>query len=91
MTKLEELLKQQIEITAAIAMEVKKCEEAAIKGDSEKQFLAAVIHYKGEAVKQNFAEAFKFFKLAATKEHTESEFFLGDMSLNGQGTAQNDK
>ena len=42
MTKLEELLKQQLEITTAIAFDVKKCEEAAIKGDSEKKFLAAV-------------------------------------------------
>ena len=47
MTNLEELLKQQTELTAAIALEVKKSEEAAVKGDSEAQFAVAVIHYKG--------------------------------------------
>jgi len=38
MTKLEELLEQQIEIAAAIDAEVKKNQEAAAKGDSEAQF-----------------------------------------------------
>ena len=58
MTKLEELLKQQTELDAAIAVEVKKSEDAAIKGDSEAQFQVANLHYKGQGVKQNFAEAF---------------------------------
>ena len=58
MTKLEELLKQQTELTAAIALEVKKSEEAAIKGDSEAQFAVAVIHYKGQGVKKKFCRSF---------------------------------
>jgi hypothetical protein len=47
MTRLEELLKQQIDIASAIAIEVKRSEDAAVKGDSEAQFAVAVIHYKG--------------------------------------------
>lgn len=89
MTKLEELLEQQIEIAAAIDAEVKKNQEAAAKGDSEAQFQLAVINHKGQGFKQNFGEAIKCFKLAAAKGHTAAEFFLGDILAKGQGIAQN--
>ena len=89
MTRLEELLEQQIKIAAAIDAEVKKNQDAADKGDSEAQFQLAVINYKGQGVKQNFGEAIKCFKLAAAKGHTAAEFFLGTMFAKGQGTAQN--
>ena len=48
MTRLEELLKQQIEIASAIAIEVKKSEDAANKGDAEAQFELAGLNFKGE-------------------------------------------
>ena len=88
MTRMEELLKQQEEIVAAIAAEYKRGQESAAKGESEAQYNLAVMYHKGQGVAQNFAEAVTCYKLAAEQGNADAQYNLGDMTEKGQGTAQ---
>ena len=65
MSKMEELLKQQHDIMLAIEAEYKRSREAAAQGEALAQYNLGVIYYKGQGVQQNFAEASRYFKLAA--------------------------
>lgn len=63
----------------------------ATMGNFDAQYLLGKCYADGTAVEQNFCEAFKWFKLAALKDHTEAEFELGICYLEGKGVVKNDK
>ena len=43
----------------------------------------------GKGVRQNYAEALKWFMKAAEQEHALSQFVLGNCYANGEGVKQN--
>ena len=79
MSKMEELLKQQEEIVAAIKAEYESGIEAAAKGEADAQYNLGVLHYKGQGVKKNPQEAMRLFKAAAEQGHTDAQRNLGLM------------
>jgi TPR repeat protein len=88
MTKMEELLKQQQEIVAAIEAEFERGREAAAKGEADAQYNLGVMHYKGQGVKQNYQKAMNCFKLAAEQDNESAQIHLGAMYYRGEGTEQ---
>ena len=47
------------------------------------------MYNKGQGVAQDYAEALRWFKLAATQGNEIAQFNLGAMYANGEGVAQN--
>ena len=52
------------------------------------QFNLGFMHEKGNGVKQDDAEAVKWYRLAAAQGFVEAQYNLGNMSCKGQGTEQ---
>ena len=88
MRKMEELLKQQQEILAAIAAEYKRSREAAAQGESIAQYNLGVIYCKGQGVQQNLTEACRYFKLAAEQGHVDAQIELGGLYEHGHGVSK---
>ena len=88
MSKIEELLKQQQEIAAAIQAEYAKSREAAEKGEALAQYALGIIYCKGQGVPQNFAEAGRCFKLAAAQGNLDAQIDLAGMYEQAQGVAK---
>lgn len=61
---------------------------SAQEGDPQAQFLVGRRLAEGDGVPVNYAEAAKWFHLAAQKGHTEAQENLGVMYANGRGVAQ---
>lgn len=85
---MEELLKQQQEIVAAIEAEYERSREAAAKGEADAQYNLGVMYYKGQGAKQNFKEAMSCFKLAAEQGNESAQINLGTMYYRGEGEVQ---
>ena len=79
MTRIEELVLQRNAIDLEIEAEYKKEHEAAARGEADAQFNLGLIYYKGQGVPQNFAEAFRAFKLASEQGKTQAQYYLGLM------------
>jgi len=59
-------------------------------GDPRAQFLLGGIYRDGEGVLQNYAEAAKWYRLAAEQGMREAQFYLALMYAKGKGVPQND-
>ena len=88
MTKMEELLKQQQDIVAAIAAEFKRGVDEAAKGIADAQYNLAVLYHHGQGIPRNFPQAIRYYKLAAEQSYAEAQFNLGLMCEKGQGASE---
>ncbi len=48
------------------------------------------MYLKGEGVKKDYKEAFKYFKLSALQDHVLAQYSLGTMYYKGYGIPSND-
>ena len=62
----------------------------AEKGDAKSQFALGRIFDVGRGVKQDYAEAFRWYLKAAEQEHPLAQHMVGEMYRLGQGVAQSD-
>jgi TPR repeat protein len=62
--------------------------KAAEQGNPLSQFNLGLMYYKGRAVRQNYTEAVKWWRLSAEKGFAEALNNLGMMYGNGDGVAQ---
>ncbi len=60
----------------------------AEQGDARAQAVLGLIYYHGRGVKQDDAEAAKWFRLAADQDEPRAQFNLGVMHAEGQGVPQ---
>ena len=88
MSKMEELLRQQAQIAAAIETEAVRARDEAAKGAAQAQYDMAVLMHFARGVPQNYVEAMKLYQLAAAQGLTEAQLNLGLMFENGQGTPE---
>jgi hypothetical protein len=58
------------------------------EGDAEAQSLLGLMYYRGEGVELDYAEAARWFRLAAAQGDVEAQFYLGVMFTEGQGVPQ---
>ena len=68
---------------------VKWYKAAAEQGDADAQFYLGNMYYKGQGVKQDYAQAVKWHKAAAKQGNARGQAFLGVMYLFGEGVPQN--
>ena len=61
----------------------------AENGDAEAQFIVGGCYYTGARLKQDFAEALKWYRKAAERGNAAAQFNLGICYAKGQGVAQN--
>ena len=59
------------------------------QGDARAQYNLGVMYGNGQGVAQNYAEALKWYKLAAAQGDARAQFNLALMYDKGQGVAQN--
>ena len=50
-----------------------------------------LIYLSNQGVKQDLAEAVKWFRMAADRSHTRAQFILGSMYHSGRGVEKNQK
>ena len=66
-----------------------KIKDDAVKGDTGAQFLLGNMYYNGEGMPQDYAEAVKWYRLAADKGHVKAQYNLGVMHGTGIGVPRN--
>src|SRR5690349_2878147 len=76
--------------TTDIAGGVRWIDKAASQGHTEAAFALGMIFYAGlgEQLKPDFKRAYDAFLISAGKGHVESQYNVGVMLMNGQGTKQ---
>ncbi|NOR50781.1 MAG: hypothetical protein GQ530_07105, partial [Desulfuromonadales bacterium] len=62
----------------------------AVKGDSTAQLQLATLYYQGKGVKQDYAQAFLWYRRAAQQGNSDAQYSLGNMYLMGEGIEQDD-
>lgn len=67
---------------------IEAIESQARKGDAESQYALGSAYYAGQGVARNYAEAVKWFRLAAEQGHVEAQSGLGFHYLVGWGVAK---
>ncbi len=67
--------------------DLNRCAE---EGDAKAQSGLGLRYYAGGAAPQNYAEAVRWFRLAAERGYAEAQVMLGVMSANGLGVPKND-
>ena len=85
-TKYDESVKKSIE--AKEILKKTELEELTLKadnGDSEAQNNLGHIYYNGKGVKQDYVEAFKWYKKSAEQGNSTAQYNLAIMYLKGQG------
>jgi len=60
----------------------------AVQGDPKAQFYLASAYYRGKGVPQDYAEALRWYKMAADQGEPDAEDGLGYMYVAGRGTKQ---
>jgi hypothetical protein len=63
---------------------------AAEQGDAAAQVYLGSMYYEGEGVKQDYAEAVKWFRKAAEQGHAEAQYNLAVRYAKGEGVQQDD-
>jgi len=63
--------------------------KAAEQGDALGQFLLGLDYYKGQGVKQDYAEAIRWLRKSATQGNTDAQFIVGNMYQKGTGVKPN--
>ena len=82
--------RSQSETTASTEATANKLKEAAEGGDAEAQFKFGECCQNGRGVKQNDAEAAKWYGKAAEQEHAAAQFKLAECYQNGKGVNLDD-
>lgn len=62
----------------------------AVTGDASAQFYLGAMYHGGHGVSQNYAEALRWYRMAADQGHAGAQTSLGAMYVRGQGVPQND-
>jgi len=62
----------------------------AVKGDSTAQFQLGTLYYQGKGVKQDYSQAFLWYRRAAQQDNSDAQYSLGNMYLMGEGIEQDD-
>jgi TPR repeat protein len=62
----------------------------AVKGDSTAQLQLATLYYQGKGVKQDYSQAFLWYRRAAQQGDADAQYSLGNMYLMGEGIKQDD-
>jgi len=75
---------------SAQSIDVKKLIQLANQGNVEAQYDLGVRYANGEGVPQDYAQAVKWYRLAADQGLVEAQFNLGLKYDNGQGVPQDD-
>ena len=60
----------------------------ANQGNPDAQLQLGRLYYNGEGVRQDYAEAFKWFKLSADQGNADAQLGLGLLYMNGEGVRQ---
>ena len=68
--------------------DVAQLQTLATQGNAIAQFNLGVLHDVGRGVAQDYAQAVKWYRLAAAQGHAGAQFNLGGMYFEGQGVAQ---
>ena len=76
-------------LNLSFGQNVQELTKEATQGHAEAQFNLGVMYTFGEGVRQNYAEAFKWYKLAAEQGNASAQFNLGLMYNEGEGVRQN--
>ena len=63
--------------------------QAAEQGNAQAQLDLGVMYYKGEGVRQDYAQAVQWFRKAAEQGDANAQYNLGVMYTQGQGVRQN--
>jgi len=66
-------------------------EQLAHAGDPDAQFRLAARYDSGQGVTQSYAEAFKWYRMAADQDHVQAQVNLGLMYQQGQGVPRDDQ
>jgi TPR repeat protein len=66
--------------------EFNETQRLALEGDSSAQFDLGLMYYKGQGVGQDYAQALKWFKMAAEHGIPEAQFNLGIMYSNEEAS-----
>ena len=67
---------------------VPQLQTLATQGNAIAQFNLGVLHDVGRGVRQDYAQAVKWYRLAAAQGHAGAQFNLGGMYFEGSGVAQ---
>lgn len=57
----------------------------ALRGDANDQFILAGMYERGQGAPQSYAEAAKWYRLAAEQGHAAAQFYLGSMYASARG------
>lgn len=71
-----------------LSREVREFWTRAERGDSQAQDVVGTIYAEGLGAPQDYAEAVKWYRLAAAQGHARAQYNLGVMSLQGLGVPQ---
>ena len=90
--KSEEIIIESIDVTpdainTGAASDVRPL---AVKGDSTAQFQLGTLYYQGNGVKQDYSQAFLWYRRAAQQGNSDAQYSLGNMYLMGEGIKQDD-
>ncbi len=62
--------------------------QLAEQGNADAQFNLGLMYYDGQGVRQDYAEAVKWYRQAAEQGYVKAQYNLGVMYNNGQGVAK---
>ncbi len=69
---------------------ISETQSLAAKGDSNAQFQLGALYYQGKDLKQDYAQAFLWYRRAAQQGNSDAQYNLGNMYLMGEGIKQDD-
>ena len=69
---------------------VEELQQRAAQGDVQAQLQLGLLYAKGEGVRQDYAAALKWYRLAAAQGNAQAEFSLGVLYAKGEGVAQDE-
>lgn len=82
--------KAEQEIKTTNANPLDSLQTLAVSGDPTAQYELGNHYYEGSQVKQDFDEAFIWYRRAALQGNADAQYHLGTMYLMGEGIEQND-
>ncbi|RKZ48253.1 MAG: hypothetical protein DRQ58_04875 [Gammaproteobacteria bacterium] len=87
-----EIIIESIDVSpdAVITGTASDIQPLAVKGDSEAQFQLGALYYQGKGVKQDYSQAFLWYRRAAQQGNADAQYSLGNMYLMGEGVTQDD-
>jgi hypothetical protein len=74
---------------SARSLEEQRVRQAAEQGDAEAQHRLGMLYAKGIGVRQDYAEAARWYRKAADQGHTQAQYELGRLYAQGLGVPRN--